>query len=119
MSCDSGILNIPSNGLYRLYLQITFEFESEKYTNSDICANDLLSLKITVERRSNSYLDIRELLVSEDTMSCTHDWTRSMFTSGTFVLDAQSQIRVKILHKQLVNIHDTRSFFGAELISTR
>lgn len=122
MSYDSGNLRVPSTGLYRLYLQITFTFEHDNsnINNSGMCDDDgLLYLKITVERRSSSYNGFRPLLVSEDTMRCDQDWTRSMFTSGSFELDAQTQLRVTIQHRQLVKSQDTLSFFGAELISAR
>ncbi|XP_072289855.1 tumor necrosis factor ligand superfamily member 15 [Eucyclogobius newberryi] len=109
---------VPTNGMYRLYLQVTFDFFShESSVKEEICEDDLMSLEISVQRLNNRYMHFRTLLVSKDTMSCSHGWTKSMSTTGTFKLEANSLLRVQLLHKELVYNQDTHTFFGVELVS--
>lgn len=118
MTYNGGRLNVPLKGWYRVYLQITFDFSLEK--DSGMCDSHILYLNITVSRFSNSYQNFWPLLVSQDTMSCQHDWTRTLYTSGIFELDAQTQLHVTIQHSQLVTrFDDPFSFFGAELVSSQ
>lgn len=115
MTYEGGSLTVPSKGLYRLYLQVTFVFTLDN-NDSDMCANDILDLKIKLERYSNSYNNFTLLLESDETMSCKHDWTKSMYTSGIFELEALSQIRVNLTPENLVKTDDAHSFLGAEQI---
>ncbi|XP_055080209.1 tumor necrosis factor ligand superfamily member 11-like [Periophthalmus magnuspinnatus] len=122
MTVSNGNLSVSTEGLYRLYLQVTFEFIHKAYgkcqrcTDSEpMCDKDLkMFLEISVQRFSNSYKSFRTLLSSQDTMSCSHDWSKTMITTGVFLLDANTKLRVKLQHSELVNNQDTHTFFGAE-----
>ncbi|KAJ0067833.1 hypothetical protein NL108_011063 [Boleophthalmus pectinirostris] len=123
MTVSDGNLSVPTEGLYRLYLQVTFGFDHKQYEirqqcegSDPICDKDLMSLQIYVQSLSKSYMSFRTLLFSEETMSCSHDWTKTMTTTGTFLLDAGTKLRVQLLHSEFVIDQDTRTFFGAELI---
>lgn len=126
LKIECGNLSVPSKGLYRVYLQITFEFgssdhndsDSDKHDNSDICDDELLFMKISVKRYDGTYKKDRPLLESMDTMSCKHHWRRTMYTSGTFELEDETKLQVDIQPLQLVVKYELSSFLGVELIST-
>lgn len=118
MTYNGKSLNVPKKGWYRVYLQITFDFSPEK--DSVMCEGDFLHFNISVSRFSSSYPDFWPLLVSQDTMSCKHEWTRTLYTSGIFQLDAETQLHAHIQYIQLVTrFQDTFSFFGAEFVSSQ
>lgn len=111
---SNGTLIVPAKGMYRVYLQVTFMYEREKHHNR--FAPNQLGLKISVEKFSKNYPMFVSLLTSEDTMSCEGGWTKSMYTSGTFELEAGSQLRVKSNHPELIHHQDSEVFFGAESV---
>uniref|UniRef100_A0A3B4ATC3 THD domain-containing protein n=1 Tax=Periophthalmus magnuspinnatus TaxID=409849 RepID=A0A3B4ATC3_9GOBI len=122
MTVSNGNLSVSTEGLYRLYLQVTFEFIHKAYgkcqrcTDSEpMCDKDLkMFLEISVQRFSNSYKSFRTLLSSQDTMSCSHDWSKTMITTGVFLLDANTKLRVKLQHSELCST----SFFALTLAFT-
>ncbi|KAK7933396.1 hypothetical protein WMY93_004292 [Mugilogobius chulae] len=114
MIVSNGNLSLPIKGLYRIYLQVTFDFDSENY---DICEDDMVMVNISVKRCSNSYKQFRVLLASMDTLRCSQDWSKSLITTGTFELEANTVLQVHINHNELVRKQDIYSFFGVELVS--
>ncbi|XP_018524930.1 tumor necrosis factor ligand superfamily member 15 [Lates calcarifer] len=107
---SSGNLMVPRKGIYRVFLQITYE-------SVNACTEATKRLISEVFYITNSYNDNRRLLSSEDTVSCSlKPWRKSLYTSGLFVLEANSRLRVKSSHPELIVNKQYLVFFGAELL---
>ncbi|XP_068461056.1 lymphotoxin-alpha-like [Clinocottus analis] len=109
---SNGNLIVPRKGIYRVFLQITYESR-----DNPECVNEL--------RLSNSVLSIREsygdderLLSSVDSVNCSmQQWRKSLYTAGLFSLAAGSSLRVTSLEHDSIVQSQSETFFGAELLS--
>uniref|UniRef100_A0A8C2WE81 THD domain-containing protein n=1 Tax=Cyclopterus lumpus TaxID=8103 RepID=A0A8C2WE81_CYCLU len=108
---SSGNLMVPRLGIYRVFLQITYESK-----NNLECDEEL--------RLSNSVFLIRDdykthvpLLSSVDTLSCSmKQWSKTLYTAGLFSLEADSRLQVTSSHPSLIVESESKVFFGAELL---
>ncbi|XP_040899166.1 lymphotoxin-alpha-like isoform X2 [Toxotes jaculatrix] len=107
---SNGNLVVPRNGIYRVFLQITYESKSGLKCDPD--------LSIVVYYFADSYQKNVPLLSSVDTASCSMErWSKSIYTAGMFSLEANSRLFVKSLQPELIVNKEHLVFFGAELIS--
>lgn len=112
-SCTRGDLVVPKRGIYRVFLQITYE--SKKGL---ICPLQILKLSNGVSVISDGYLKDETLLLSDDTVNCSmKQWRKSLYTSGLFLLEANSRLHANSLHTDLIVKDQNQVFFGAELVS--
>ncbi|XP_077457202.1 lymphotoxin-alpha-like isoform X1 [Stigmatopora argus] len=109
---SNGNLVLPSKGIYRVFLQITYE------SNADLNDNDgVVNLDNKVFLFHDSYPKDRPLLSSVDTISCkANHWTKSLHTSGTFELEANSTLRVTSENVNLISSKEYLVFFGVEFL---
>ncbi|XP_033974606.1 tumor necrosis factor ligand superfamily member 15-like isoform X2 [Trematomus bernacchii] len=106
---SGGSLVVPRAGLYRVFLQITYESKSHFDCN--------LRLNSTVFVLQKSYNDYQPLLMSEDTVSKKlKRWNKSLYTAGLFFLEADSRLRVTSSCQELIVGNEDRVFFGADLL---
>lgn len=110
-SYANGSLVVPRDGIYRVFLQITYE-------SKGICSDDSwLKLINTVYSFSDGYQDKTKLLSSVDTVSCSlKQWSKSLYTSGLFELEADTSLSVMSSHPDLIVRKEEQVFFGAELL---
>ncbi|XP_042344295.1 tumor necrosis factor-like [Plectropomus leopardus] len=110
---SSGDLVVPRPGIYRVFLQITYE--NKHHFN---CHGDELRLSNSVYVFQDTYQDDVRLLSSMETVSCSMEqWSKSLYTAGLFYLEANSKLRVTALYPQLIaNTKESQVFFGAELL---
>ncbi|XP_077457203.1 uncharacterized protein LOC144074577 isoform X2 [Stigmatopora argus] len=113
----SALLTAPagkkSNGKYLLWeSKITYE------SNADLNDNDgVVNLDNKVFLFHDSYPKDRPLLSSVDTISCkANHWTKSLHTSGTFELEANSTLRVTSENVNLISSKEYLVFFGVEFL---
>uniref|UniRef100_A0A3Q2X979 THD domain-containing protein n=1 Tax=Hippocampus comes TaxID=109280 RepID=A0A3Q2X979_HIPCM len=107
---SNGSLVIPTKGLYRVFLQLTYESNTESKFD--------LKLSNTVVLYHDSYPSDVTLLSSVDTVShSTKQWSKSLHTSGIFLMKANSRLRVKSANANLISSEEHLVFFGAELLS--
>ncbi|KAK2837083.1 hypothetical protein Q5P01_014295 [Channa striata] len=107
-SYSDGSLVVPRTGVYRIFLQITYM--------NDTCKDDV-NLSHTVLMYSESYTIDVPLLTSIDTVSCSKKpWTKSLYTSGLQLLEANTRLRVESSHPHLIVSKESEGFFGAELL---
>lgn len=107
---SEGSLVVPRSGIYRVFLQVTYErkydpkcFE-QKLTNSVVFFCD-------------KYKSNRPLLTSTDSVGCSQNqWPKTLYTAGLFALDAGGQLRVQSSHPKFIVKSETGVFFGAELL---
>ncbi|XP_070689576.1 lymphotoxin-alpha-like [Pempheris klunzingeri] len=112
----SGSLVVPRDGVYRVFLQITYE--SKKGLMPE-CHNNNGQLMLTnkVFYFRDTYRANTHLLSSVDTVNCSmKPWRKSIYTSGLFFLEAKSKLRVKSLHPKLIAGNEHEVFFGAQLL---
>ncbi|XP_057688425.1 lymphotoxin-alpha-like isoform X2 [Corythoichthys intestinalis] len=108
---SNGNLVLPSKGVYRVFLQITYE------SNGDFTCEGFVKLVNKVFLYRVTYTKDVPLLASVDTVSCsTNQWSKSLHTSGIFDLEANSTLRVTSEHVNLISSKEYLVFFGAELI---
>lgn len=101
---------VPRNGIYRVFLQITFESK-----NNLKC--DELRLTNRVFFFRDTYADDVPFLSSVDSVRCSMEpWSKSLYTAGLFFLEANSILRVKSSHPELIVKKEYQVFFGAELL---
>lgn len=106
----NGSLVIPTKGWYRVFLQLTYESNTESKFD--------LKLSNTVVLYHDSYPSDVTLLSSVDTVShSTKQWSKSLHTSGIFLMEANSRLRVKSANANLISSEEHLVFFGAELLS--
>uniref|UniRef100_A0A8D2ZDR9 THD domain-containing protein n=1 Tax=Scophthalmus maximus TaxID=52904 RepID=A0A8D2ZDR9_SCOMX len=104
---SGGGLVVPRTAIYRVFLQVTYERRKE-------CSGQL--------RLSNSVFFITEsykhnvlLLSSVDTVSSSLEhWRKSLYTAGSFHLEAGGRLRVTSSHRECVVDREELLFFGAE-----
>lgn len=101
---------VPRNGIYRVFLQITYESKIDLK-----CDKLRLNNRVVVFREI--YTDNVPILSSVDTVSCSVEpWSKSLYTAGLFSLEAKSILRVKSSHPELIAKREYQVFFGAELL---
>ncbi|XP_040010993.1 tumor necrosis factor ligand superfamily member 15-like [Xiphias gladius] len=108
---SGGNLVVPRNGIYRVFLQITYESKLGPKCDRDV------RLTINVFRIADSYNDNVLILSSFDTVSCSMEhWRKTLYTAGSFSLEANSRLRVKSAHSEHIVNQEDLVFFGAELL---
>ncbi|XP_068166744.1 lymphotoxin-alpha-like [Antennarius striatus] len=108
-SYSRGDLVVPRDGVYRVFLQITYE-QDDKSCDTLVLVNQVLYFR-------DAYPDDVPLLSSMDTVSCSlGHWTKSLYASGLFKLDANSSLRVTSSAPGLIIRSQHQVFFGAELL---
>nr|XP_020454829.1 lymphotoxin-alpha-like [Monopterus albus] len=108
---SNGNLVVPVNGLYRVFLQITYESKTEYH-----CSVNELRLTNKVYKIWDGYNVDVPLLISVDTVSCsTTQWSKSLYTEGLFSLNANTRLRVSSSCPELIVKKECQMFFGAEL----
>lgn len=109
-SYSSGNLVVPRKGIYRVFLQITYEGAG---------LSDELRLSNTVFVIGDNYKNNVPLLSSVETVSCSmKQWRKSLYTAGLFSLEANSRLRVTSLYPELIVLEkESQVFFGADLVS--
>lgn len=105
-------LVVPRKGMYRVFLQITYEGKAQE------CPSDnQLKLSNMVFHFQDAYTMDVSLLSSADTVSCDMEgWTKSLYTSGLFYLEANSRLRVRSSYPALIVKTEHQVFFGAEFV---
>ncbi|XP_071337888.1 tumor necrosis factor ligand superfamily member 15 [Trachinotus anak] len=107
---SNGNLVVPREGMYRVFLQITYE------GTPDPCVDEL-RLTNTVSSISDSYSEPIHLLSAVDTVSCSmKHWKKSLYTAGLFRLEANSRLHVTSVYPKLIVKAEQLVFFGAELL---
>ncbi|XP_041718706.1 tumor necrosis factor ligand superfamily member 6 [Coregonus clupeaformis] len=125
---DDGNLIVLKDGMYEVYLQITFRRPSHF-----VCSKEdpvfILSQKVILF--AINYQKNRELLTASDTVECmpksnccqppdsvTPYWEKSTRTSGVFKLKAGDRLRVsnEDRYHELMLLREDYTFFGAHLI---
>uniref|UniRef100_UPI0037E98C13 lymphotoxin-alpha-like n=1 Tax=Semicossyphus pulcher TaxID=241346 RepID=UPI0037E98C13 len=109
---SSGNLVVPRGGIYRVFLQITFENK----TGACSPGGQIRLSNIVYVFREN-YQKSVSLLSSVDTVMCSvEQWSKSLYTAGLFSLDANCRLSVKSSHPGLITQTEQLVFFGAELL---
>ncbi|XP_059193854.1 tumor necrosis factor ligand superfamily member 15-like [Centropristis striata] len=110
-SYSNGNLVVPRKGIYRVFLQITYESkDNHKCDKQEKLTNRVFYIQ-------DNYPDEILLLSSVDTVSCSLNlWTKSLYTSGLFSLEAQDRLFVRSSHRGLIAKNEHQVFFGAELL---
>uniref|UniRef100_A0A8C7KSB5 THD domain-containing protein n=1 Tax=Oncorhynchus kisutch TaxID=8019 RepID=A0A8C7KSB5_ONCKI len=127
---DDGDLIVPKDGVYEVYLQITFRRPSHF-----VCSKEgpvfILSQRVILF--AMNYQNDRELLTASDTVYCSQPpgsegcmeedsvvpyWEKSPRTSGVFKLKAGDRLRVsnEDRYHELMLLQEDKTFFGAHLI---
>ncbi|XP_060927970.1 lymphotoxin-alpha [Limanda limanda] len=105
-----GNLVVPRDGIYRVFLQITYE-------SLDLCLDDL-RLSSNVLFLGDSYNESMPLLSSVDTVSCSmKQWRKSIYTAGLFKLEANDRLYVTSSNPNLIVQDEHLVFFGAERLA--
>lgn len=106
-SYSNGDLVVPRDGLYSVYLQITY---------SGLVCPVHKKLMNKVLHSSEEYRNDMTLLSSIHTMSCSEDvWSKSLYTAGFFFLKAKDKLRVMSSHPDYITKAEYEVFFGAVL----
>lgn len=109
-SYSNGNLVVPRKGTYRVFLQITYESKSS--------CTDWLKMFNRVHFISDDYPELRVLLSSVDTVDCRmQQWSKTIYTSGLFHLEANSNLSVTSSHPELIVKNEELVFFGVEHLS--
>lgn len=107
---SGGNLVVPRNGIYRVFLQITFQSKRNLK-----CDELRLTNRVFIFR--DTYAVDVPLLSSVDSVRCSMEpWSKSLYTAGLFFLEANSILRVKSSHPELIVKKEYQVFFGAELL---
>ncbi|XP_041755895.1 tumor necrosis factor ligand superfamily member 15 [Coregonus clupeaformis] len=128
---QDGDLIVLKDGMYKVYLQITF-----RRPGHFVCSEEdsvfILTQKVILFAKS--YHKNRDLLTASDTVDCipksndcqppgsegsgTQYWEKSPCTSGVFALKAGDRLRVRLgdRYHELMLLQEDRTFFGAHLI---
>ncbi|XP_023153407.1 lymphotoxin-alpha [Amphiprion ocellaris] len=106
---SSGDLVVPRDGFYRVFLQITYQ------SNGEHCPVLEMKLNNKVFCFTASYPIDTILLTSYDTVRCSKElWTKSLYTSGLFKLEANARLRVTATYPKFIARNHYEVFFGAE-----
>ncbi|XP_047447206.1 tumor necrosis factor-like [Mugil cephalus] len=108
--CDQGDLVVPRKGLYRVFLQITYEFGDET------CEESQLKLNSKVILYASNYRREVPILSAIDTVQCKHGLSKSLYTSGLFSLGTNDRLRVRSSYRKYIAKNEYQVFFGAELL---
>ncbi|KAM7416874.1 hypothetical protein PAMA_018786 [Pampus argenteus] len=110
---SGGVLVVPRDGIYNVYVQITYEGESTR------CRENGIKLITNVFVFHDSYPKNKLLLSSFDTVSCSlKHWIKSLHTDGSFELKANSKLWVSSSHSEfIVTTTQSSTFFGVDLMS--
>ncbi|KAM7392118.1 hypothetical protein PAMP_022751 [Pampus punctatissimus] len=109
---SGGTLVVPRNGIYKVYVQITYEGDSSQ------CHGNGIKLINNVFVIHESYPKNQTLLSSVDTVSCSmKHWIKSLHTDGSFELKANSRLWVSSSQREFIVMKQYSTFFGAELIA--
>lgn len=130
-----GDLIVLKDGMYMVYLQITFRSPGHFVCNEED-SGFILTQKVILFAKS--YQKNRDLLTASDTVDCipksndcqptdsegcnedsgTQYWEKSLCTSGVFKLKAGDRLRVRKgdRYHELMLLQEDRTFFGAHLI---
>ncbi|XP_056275221.1 lymphotoxin-alpha-like [Pseudoliparis swirei] len=108
---SNGSLLVPRGGVYRVFLQITYESRADTECDEQL-------------RLSNSVLLVRDhyrtpvaLLSSVDSVSCSlTQWSKTLYTAGLFSLEELGELHVSSSHPHLIVEAESKVFFGAELL---
>ncbi|KAK5870483.1 hypothetical protein PBY51_003425 [Eleginops maclovinus] len=104
-----GSLVVPRDGLYRVFLQITYEGKGWQECGRKLNCNVFVWQK--------SYIQDKPLLMSVDTIvSKKSRWEKSLYTAGLFNLEADSRLRVTSSCYEGIVFNEYHMFFGAELL---
>ncbi|KAM6944126.1 lymphotoxin-alpha-like [Lycodopsis pacificus] len=108
---SSGDLSVPRTGIYRVFLQITYE------SNDDLECDDQLRLTNSVFFITEAYNNSEPLLSSVDSVTCRmKQWSKTLYTAGLFSLQANGRLRVTSTNQNLIMKSEHKVFFGAELL---
>ncbi|XP_022075810.1 lymphotoxin-alpha-like [Acanthochromis polyacanthus] len=106
---SNGDLVVPKDGFYRVFLQITYQ------SNGEHCPKAEMKLNNKVLCFTDSYPTDTPLLTSDDTVKCNKElWTKSLYTSGLFKLEANARLRVNATYPTFIARNNYEVFFGAE-----
>lgn len=105
---SSKHLVVPTEGIYRVFLQITYE--------SKKCDSDEPSVMNRVFLFQDTYPTDVLILSSVDSVNCSIKQSKSLYTAGLFHLEAKSRLHVKSSHPDLIALAEHQTFFGAELL---
>uniref|UniRef100_A0A3Q2D7K3 THD domain-containing protein n=1 Tax=Cyprinodon variegatus TaxID=28743 RepID=A0A3Q2D7K3_CYPVA len=106
---SNGNLIVPRDGIYRVYLQITYSSESAEANGQSVC-NKVNVISLSYEKRV-------PLLSACDTIVFSKTpWKKSLFTSGSFRLYAKDKLLVTSSHSNYIFRNEHEGFFGAELV---
>ncbi|XP_034547079.1 lymphotoxin-alpha-like [Notolabrus celidotus] len=109
---SNGSLVVPRKGLYRVFLQLTFEGMPKRCV-----PNRELKLVNYVLMYHEKYPKDVTLLTSTDRVNCSPElWSKSLYTSGLFELDAKSRLSVMSSDPDFITKNESEVFFGAELV---
>lgn len=102
---SNGDLVVPRDGLYSVFLQITYGGE---------CPSRMIKLINNVLHFTAAYEKDVALLSSSHTLSCsTGGWTKSLYTAGLFFLKARERLHVTSTHPEYISKNQYEVFFGA------
>lgn len=108
-----GDLVVPRMGIYRVFLQITYESKEGL-----MCPGQRLRLSNEVLVFRTNYPKDETLLSSVDTVNCSlKQWKKSLYSAGLFHLEANSRLRANSSRSDLIVKNEKQMFFGAELVS--
>ncbi|XP_030579681.1 lymphotoxin-alpha-like [Archocentrus centrarchus] len=106
---SNGDLVVPRNGLYSVFLQITYQME---------CPGRTIKLMNTVSHVKEEYGKDMNLLSSSHTVSCSTDgWSKSLYTAGLFFLKAKDRLHVTSSYPEYITKREYEVFFGAVFLS--
>uniref|UniRef100_A0A3Q0RTR4 THD domain-containing protein n=1 Tax=Amphilophus citrinellus TaxID=61819 RepID=A0A3Q0RTR4_AMPCI len=106
---SNGDLVVPRNGLYSVFLQITYQMK---------CPGRTIKLMNTVSHVKEEYGKDMNLLSSSHTVSCSTDgWSKSLYTAGLFFLKAKDRLHVTSSYPEYITKREYEVFFGAVFLS--
>ncbi|KAM4745522.1 lymphotoxin-alpha [Anableps anableps] len=109
---SDGSLVVPKRGLYRVFLQVTYEADG-----TDCPDTGFQTVSNRVYNFRQGYEKDEPLLTAVDIVACIHGvWKKSLFTSGLFKLDTNDKLRVTSSHPNSIAKNEHQLFFGAELV---
>lgn len=107
---SNGSLTVPKEGLYRVFLQTSYEIHDKE------CEN-VVNISDKVLLFDHRYPQNQNLLSAVDTVVCSRGvWKKSLFTSGLFKLVANVKLHATSNHPHLMLKNEHQVFFGAELV---
>ncbi|RVE68640.1 hypothetical protein OJAV_G00093880 [Oryzias javanicus] len=110
-SYADGHLVVPRDGMYRVFLQVTFEFP--------LCEPENQPLSCTVLSWTEQYPDYIEILKTDDFVqhgNATTDRRKTLYTSALFRLTRNTKLKVETNQLSFVVKNERLGFFGAELL---